>query len=155
MFCARRSSRFASPESSAECLRTETEVPRDETYIIDLCDEVLKLSAKRQFRFDFLRGSTGRQLPVDAYYGELKLVIEYREKQHSEPVAFFDKRMTCSGCSRAEQRRLYDQMRQNVLPTQGIRLIVLDYTMFQHDGRKRLKRDRQKDTVVIRDKLSR
>jgi hypothetical protein len=64
---------------------------RDESYVIDLCDRVLSLKAKRQYRFDFLQGDSGRRLPVDAYYkisGDRKLVIEYREMQHSEPVAF-------------------------------------------------------------------
>lgn len=30
-------------------------------------------------------------LPVDAYYKELNIVVEYREKQHTEEVEFFDK----------------------------------------------------------------
>ena len=41
---------------------------RDESYVIDLCDLVLGLRAKRQHRFDFLRGDSGRSHPVDAYY---------------------------------------------------------------------------------------
>jgi hypothetical protein len=130
---------------------------RDESYVLDICDRVLSLKAKRQNRFDFLRGTSGRRLPVDAYYeigADRKLVIEYREMQHSEPVAFFDKRLTCSGCNRAEQRRRYDELRRIVLPHHGIRLIEFDYSMFQHTGRKRLKRDAPKDEVVIREKIS-
>ena len=30
-------------------------------------------------------------LPVDAYYEELNLVVEYREKQHTEEIKFFDR----------------------------------------------------------------
>jgi hypothetical protein len=130
---------------------------RDESYVIDLCDLVLGLRAKRQHRFDFLRGDSGRSLPVDAYYeigADRKLVIEYREMQHSEAVGFFDKRLTCSGCNRAEQRRRYDELRRKVLPQHGIRLIELDYSSFQHSGRKRLKRNATKDEGVIREKLS-
>jgi hypothetical protein len=129
----------------------------DESYVIDLCDRVLSLKARRQHRFDFLRGTSGRRLPVDAYYeisADRKVVVEYREKQHSEPVAFFDKRMTCSGCNRAEQRRRYDELRRKVLPQHGIRLIELDYSVFQHGGQKRLKRDVAKDEAVIRERLS-
>src|SRR5271163_234983 len=33
---------------------------RDESYVIDLCDRVLRLKANRQHRFDFLRGDSGR-----------------------------------------------------------------------------------------------
>jgi hypothetical protein len=94
--------------------------PRDETYIIDLCDKVLNLAAKRQHTFDFLRGdpsrrgAKGRKLPTDAFYPEIGLVIEYRERQHSESIPFFDKpeRLTCSGCARGEQRARYDQRRR-------------------------------------------
>ena len=56
---------------------------RDEDYVIDLCDEVLKEKALRQHCFDFLRGDSrkggkpGRKLPVDAYY-ESKKSCHYR-----------------------------------------------------------------------------
>jgi hypothetical protein len=65
----------------------------DESYIIDLCDEVLMENAIRQYRFDFLRGDTGVKLPVDAWYPKLKLVIEYRERQNTEAVVFLTKKL--------------------------------------------------------------
>ena len=76
--------------------------PDDESYVIDLCDLVLGQTALRQYRFSFLRGdpgASGRQasLPVDAYYPQLNLVVEYHERQHTEPVKLFDKRETVSG----------------------------------------------------------
>ena len=52
----------------------------DEEYVINLCDEVLGLTARRQYCFDFLKGDTGRKLPVDAYYEDLKLVELSYEK---------------------------------------------------------------------------
>ncbi len=124
----------------------------DEYYVIDLCDEVLGLKASRQHTFDFLRGdgTPGKKLPVDAYYSELNLVVEYRERQHSESVAFFDKKTTVSGVSRGEQRRIYDQRRRDILPKHGIRLIEISYADLRHDSRKRLVRDRQNDLIVIR-----
>ena len=53
----------------------------DEHYVLDLCDEILGLKASRQQTFDFLRGDgkPGKKLPVDAYYPNLKLVVEYKE----------------------------------------------------------------------------
>jgi hypothetical protein len=54
---------------------------RDETYVLDICDRVLGVSGIRQHRFAFLQDDTGTPLPVDAYYPELSLVIEYRERQ--------------------------------------------------------------------------
>ena len=124
----------------------------DEFYVIDLCDEVLGAKASRQHTFDFLRGdgTPGRRLPVDAYYPELNLVVEYRERQHYESVAFFDRKLTVSGVSRGEQRRIYDQRRRDILPGQGIRLVEISYSDLKHDGRKRLVRDRQNDLAVIR-----
>ena len=127
---------------------------RDEDYVINLCDLVLKSKAKRNYRFDFLRGDPGKngrcvRLPVDAYYGELKLVIEYRERQHTEAVPIMDKRRTCRGCSRGEQRRLYDQRRRDVLPKHDIRLVELGYELFEHDNMKRLRRNALADEAVI------
>ena len=128
-------------------------ITSDESYIIDLCDVVLGLKASRQHRFDFLRGDAGTMLPVDAYYVKLNLVIEYREKQHSEEVKFFDRKKTVSGVNRGEQRRIYDQRRREVLPAHGIRLVELNYSDFAHSASKRLSRDRGKDLDVIRYKL--
>lgn len=124
----------------------------DEFYIIDLCDEVLGTKASRQHTFDFLRGdgNPGRKLPVDAYYPELNLVIEYRERQHTESVAFFNKKTTVSGVSRDEQRRIYDQRRRDVLPKYGIRLVEISYSDLKHDNRKRLVRDHQNDLDVLK-----
>lgn len=124
----------------------------DEFYVIDLCDEVLGLKASRQHTFDFLRGdgTPGKRLPVDAYYPELNLVVEYRERQHTESVAFFDRRTTVSGVSRGEQRRIYDQRRRDILPKHGIRLVEISYADLKHDSRKRLVRDRRNDLAVIR-----
>ncbi|GAA3781135.1 hypothetical protein GCM10022271_11760 [Corallibacter vietnamensis] len=125
----------------------------DEAYIIDLCDEVLKLKASRQHRFDFLKGDTGVKLPVDAYYISLNLVVEYYERQHTEAVLHFDKRMTVSGMSRGEQRKRYDERRRIELPKKGIKLIIFDYSEFEHYSNKRLVRNKLEDIKVIKQKL--
>ena len=132
---------------------------RDEDYVIDLCDEVLKEKALRQHCFDFLGGDSrkggkpGRKLPVDAYYESKKLVIEYNEKQHTESVALFDKKKTISGVSRGEQRKIYDNRRAEVLPQHGIEFVVISYDDFEYDGRKRIKRSRNHDLEMIKKKL--
>lgn len=132
----------------------------DECYVLDLCDEVLGLSSVRQHRFPFLVGdpnSAGRctRLPVDAWYESINLVIEFNEKQHTEPVKHFDKRMTLSGVHRGEQRAIYDHRKRNVLPTHGIQVLTFPYSDFSHDSRKRLIRDKTKDLKVIIAKLAR
>lgn len=127
----------------------------DESYIIDLCDEFLKQKAIRQNRFDFLKGDSGTKLPVDAYYPSLKLVIEFKEKQHTEEVKFLDKLQTVSGVGRGEQRKLYDQRRREVLPEHGIKLIELDYSDFEHTKGKKLMRNKVNDLNIIIKKLKR
>lgn len=122
----------------------------DESYIINLCDEVLEQKALRQYRFDFLKGDSGTKLPVDAYYPDRKLVVEFKEKQHTEEVKFFDKRQTVSGMGRGEQRRLYDQRRRDVLPQNGIKLIEFDYSEFEHTKANKLIRNREMDLGIIK-----
>lgn len=119
----------------------------DEHYVIDLCDEILGQTASRQHRFDFLRGDSGKTLPVDAYYSFLKLVIEYHESQHTESTPFFDKKQTVSGVSRGEQRQKYDQLRQEVLPKHGINVVVIPYTAF--GSTKKIVRNPQSDKLTI------
>ena len=132
----------------------------DEEYIIDLCDEVLQAKASRQHRFPFLLGdgTNPTRLPVDAYYDELKLVVEYYELQHTESVDFFDKpdKLTVSGVSRGEQRKIYDQRRREVLPQHGISLVIFNYSDFAYDASKakRLIRNHDDDIKVIREKLN-
>ena len=128
----------------------------DESYVINLCDEVLGLTASRQHRFDFLRGDSrdGKQgvcLPVDAYYESLNLVVEYNERQHTESVKLFDNKPTVSGVSRGEQRRIYDERRRTVLPQHGINLVIISY--FDFGQTKELARNHDKDVKVVKEKL--
>lgn len=132
--------------------------PKDETYIVNLCDDVLGLKASRQHRFPFLLGDltkrgTRVRLPVDAYYSELDLVVEYHERQHSEPAPFFDRRIVASGITRGEQRRRYDLRRREVLPTEKISLVVFSYQEFEHDASKRLRCRVTLDREVVRLRL--
>jgi hypothetical protein len=133
--------------------------PKDETYVIDLCDEVLGLKSLRGNRFSFLKGDKGKtgnraSLPVDAYYPNLSLVIEYHERQHSELVAHFDRRIVIGGISRGKQRTIYDRRRALVLPLCQIDLIIFCFKEFEHTGAKRLKRVAG-DRDIIAARLSR
>jgi len=125
----------------------------DENYVIDLCDAILRDQACRQYRFDFLVGDSGKGLPVDAYYRGLDLVIEFHERQHSEPVKLFDRRQTVSGVSRGEQRRIYDQRRRDMLPMHGIALVEFTVYEFPNNSRRRLLRKSEEDKRIILEKL--
>lgn len=120
----------------------------DEYYVIGLCNEVLGLNASQQHCFDFLVGDSGRKLPVDAYYKDLNLVVEYCESQHTNSTPFFDNKITVSGVPRGEQRRLYDERRRIELPRHGIRLLSIHYNDF--GTTKRLKRNHDSDLEIVR-----
>ncbi|WP_146604989.1 hypothetical protein [Jiangella anatolica] len=133
----------------------------DEHYVLDLCDEVLGERGSRGHRFDWLlgdAGKTGRQvgLPVDAYWPSNRLVVEYRERQHDEPTAFFDKpdRLTISGVYRGEQRALYDARRDELIPAHGLRLVLIRLTQLDSTPRGRLHLHRGVDLPVVRRLLS-
>ncbi len=135
-------------------------IDKDECYVLDLCDQVLGVISSRQHRFAFLLGDpagkgTGRKLPVDSYYEDLKLVVEYCERQHTESITFFDKpnRMTVSGVHRGEQRKIYDERRRQVLPKHEITLIEIAYSDFEYDKQKRIIRNKDFDENVVRQKL--
>lgn len=123
----------------------------DEYYVLDICDEVIGETGSRQYKFPYLIGSTGRPLPVDIFYENKKLVIEYREKQHYIDVSFFDKpkKMTASGVPRNIQRKMYDKKRETILPSKGIDIVVIPY--FDLDSKKngKLKRNYEYDKMAI------
>jgi hypothetical protein len=127
---------------------------RDELYVVDLCDEVLGEQARRQCCFPWLVGDPGkaggrRALPVDAYYEGHGLVVEYQERQHTEPTPFFDRRQTVSGVGRGEQRSLYDQRREAEIPAHGLRLVVVRPRDLDADSRGRLRRNRTHDRQAL------
>jgi hypothetical protein len=130
---------------------------RDEAYVIDLCERVLSSPALRQHTFDWLLGDPGksgsrRRLPVDAYWPDHDLVVEYRELQHDMPMPHFDKphRMTVSGVHRGEQRALYDARRDEGIPAHGMRLVVIKPSDLDATARGRLRRNMDHDLAAIR-----
>jgi len=154
------SKKLQSIKTSQRKITTSRKVNSDEKYVIDLCDKVIGIKASRQHKFDFLRGDPNQhgrsvKLPVDAFYVDLKLVIEFREKQHTEPVKFFDKpdKKTVSGISRGEQRKLYDHRRRDTLPIHGIQLVEISYCDFNYDKQKRILRNKKHDIEVVKRKL--
>jgi hypothetical protein len=131
-------------------------IDSDEHYVLDLCDEALGEIGLRQHRFAWLVGDpspqTGRTvaLPVDGYWPAHNLVVEFYERQHSEAVPFFDKpdRMTVSGVSRGEQRALYDERRRQLIPKQGIRLVVVTLDTFE-SKRGKINRAHERDVAAV------
>lgn len=137
--------------------KTNSRKDSDEHYVLDLCDEVIYKTGLRQHRFDFLLGDANAKgvcakLPVDIYYPELNLVIEYKEQQHTKANKHFDKPdiFTVSGVHRGEQRKIYDQRRLEVLPQNGIKVIEISYSNFAFDKKDKIVRDWEKDLERVR-----
>ena len=127
----------------------------DECYVLDLCDAVLKRKGERQRHFDFLLGDADKHgrcamLPVDIYYQDLNLAIEYKERQHVAPNSHFDKtdRITVSGVHRGEQRKIYDQRRLDVLPLHGIQIIEIFYSDFVVDSKNKILRNGNDSDII-------
>lgn len=132
----------------------------DERYVLDLCDAVLGVAGSRQHRFAWLRGdaspTTGRSvaLPVDGFWAEQQLVVEYYERQHIQQVAFFDKPdvLTVSGVHRGQQRALYDQRRRDLIPQHELTLVVITVEEFGN-RRGKIVRDPERDVAIVADRL--
>ncbi len=108
----------------------------------------------RQATFDWLRGDPspnrplGTRLPVDGYWEDLALVVEFQEEQHYEPSPFFDRRQTVSGVGRGEQRRLYDARKRELVPANGLKLVVIAKSEFVLKS-KRIVRERARDIDLV------
>lgn len=140
------------PPTSKRRADRRSRADSDEAYVVDLCDEILNEKAQRQHTFEWLVGDPGehgraRRLPVDAFYPDHGLVVEYRERQHDEPIAHFDKPdvMTVSGIHRGGQRRRYDERREQEIPRHQLRLVVVKPSHLSADKRGRLLRERSHD----------
>jgi len=130
----------------------------DETYVIALCDKVLSLKADRHKRFDFLlgdphkNGKTQTMLPVDAYYEELQLVVEYKEIQNFRPLAIRDEEddeENTNTVTREELRRIYDERRVKVLPKNGISMVIISYSDFVFNDKNKIIRMEENDLEIV------
>ncbi len=137
-------------KSGDAILRTNS----DEKYVLEIIAEVLNEKIEWQKRFDTLLGDSGkngnrRKLPVDAYFPRSNLIIEYWEKQHFKPVNIMDKRITISGVSRGQQRKIYDLRKEKWALDNNVRLFIITYLQLKHKPNGRLLRDKIGDRKVI------
>tara|TARA_B110000211_G_scaffold186053_1_gene211127 strand:+ start:614 stop:1363 length:750 start_codon:yes stop_codon:yes gene_type:complete len=136
----------------------KTKTINDEAYIMNLCDELLSQTSVRQFTFDGLLGDYHKDgesrttLPLDAYYEEIKLVIELVNKRSPAPKKGMDKgkRRTISGVTRQEQRLKYQGRKQEFLKKEEINLVEFDYdASFEVDEDLQLIREEEKVKTVL------
>lgn len=117
----------------------------DEFYLVNLCDELLKDKASRKHTFDTLvgrlhkKGKGRTKLPLDAYYEELKLAIE-----------FFQKKETEESEDREAQRKFYDLRKKDTLKKKEIRLFEINYSAFECNEDGNLVRNKEQDFKVLK-----
>ena len=133
---------------------------RDEYYVLELCARHLGAECENQKTFPWLLGDPSKKsgkrklLPVDGFWVDHDLVVEYHEKQHSESVPFFDSKITATGMPRGEQRKLYDARKAQQIPENGYDLVIIDYRDFSHRKGKII-RDPEEDQQIVADLLDR
>ncbi len=121
----------------------------DEYYLLNLCDELLKQKASRKHTFDTLvgnlhkRGKGRTKLPLDAYYEDLKMVIE-----------FFKASKETDGLDEKEQERIaqikyYDELKKKAVLKKNLRLVKINYALFDCDESNKLIRNTENDTLVL------
>lgn len=127
----------------------------DEVYVLDLIADIIGEAYEGQMRFDNLLGDTGKngrrvKLPVDAFFPKANLIVEYREKQHSQSVSIMDKRMTISGVSRGEQRRIYDLRKEQWALNNEVNFLAISYFDLAHKKSGKLNRDPDYDRAALK-----
>ena len=145
-------------ENSKKQLGIKKRESSDEYYVLNLCDAILNEKASRQHTFPFLLGDfhkdkiTRTKLPLDAYYRNLNLAIEYRKKQLEEEISTAENPIakTVSGVSRSEQRKIYDLRKRDVLVRKNINLVEINYYAFAYDNENLIIRDEEKDTEILK-----
>lgn len=125
----------------------------DEFYLVNLCDELLEQKASRKHTFDTLvgnlhkRGKGRTKLPLDAYYKDLKLVIEFKRK--NEILDESDSKEQ----ARITQISRYDALKKKAILKKDLRLMVINYASFECDDTNKLIRNTSHDMLVLRDLL--
>lgn len=125
----------------------------DENYLLDLCDELLAQKASRKHTFDTLvgnlhkRGKGRTKLPLDAYYKDLKLVIEFFQKERS----FED--LDEKEQARVTQIKYYDELKKEAVLNKKFRYMKINYAQFECNENDKLIRNTENDTIVLKDIL--
>ncbi|MBI9036010.1 MAG: hypothetical protein JEZ03_16230, partial [Bacteroidales bacterium] len=85
----------------------------------------------------------------------LNLVVEFIEYHNSSADDNNKSKETTSGISRAKQREIYNQRKAEVLPDNGINLVVLKHSDFQCDDYHKIIRNEERDTKIVTKALGR
>ncbi|WP_299260226.1 hypothetical protein [uncultured Aquimarina sp.] len=122
----------------------------DEYYLVNLCDELLKQKASRKHTFNTLVGNLHKKgkgrtkLPLDAYYEDLKLVLEFfRKNEITDELDEEEK-------ARKAQIKYYNQLKKKAILTKKLRLIEINYASFECDAENKLVKNSESDRSVLK-----
>ncbi|MFK7749637.1 MAG: hypothetical protein AB8B65_14670 [Kordia sp.] len=122
----------------------------DENYLLNLCDELLDKKASRKHTFDTLvgnlhkRGKGRTKLPLDAYYQELKLVIEFFQKEKN----FED--LDEKEQARITQIKYYDELKKEAVLNKKFRYMKINFAQFQCNENDKLIRNTENDIIILK-----
>jgi len=120
-------------------------VMSEEAYVLDLCDQALKLVGLRHHTFEFLlgdlhdNGKARKAIPCDIYYPARKLVIEFRGFPHN-PISK----------EQSDQREIYAKRKRTVLPEHKIQLLEIPHELFELNEQKSIMRNHGEDLERIK-----
>lgn len=89
-------------------------------------EEFYSMKCISEYRFDWLISDKGYVMPVDMYFPELNLIIEYNGQQHYFPVDF-----GCGeeiACARYEAQRRRDKLKYKLIEKHGFNLLIVPYS---------------------------
>ncbi len=147
------------PESlSAKERKALERANSDEKYLVDIINSLLGKKGTEKQTFDYLLGDlhqdgeTRTELPVDLYFWELKLAIEFvnHPKTREQLIPQKQKKMTVSGVTRAEQRVKYFDRKKKVLTKKGIDFVEIPLAGFTCNEELKLVRNAEDDERVLR-----
>jgi hypothetical protein len=134
----------------------------DESYLMGLIDEFLNRVGSRKHTFDFLLGDlhqdgeTRTELPIDLYYSDLKLALEFIKHPSTKKNlnAAKQEKRTVSGMTRAEQRQMYFERKKSTLINKEIDFVEIHFKEFELTEAFKLTRNKEKDERVLSTLLS-
>lgn len=127
----------------------------DEYYLVSLCNELLKQEASRKHTFDTLVGNLHKKgkgrtkLPLDAYYEDLKLVIEFFKRDNE--IEELDEKEQ----ARVAQITYYNELKKKAISKKKLHLIEINYASFERDEANKLIRNTENDSATLEGILKR
>lgn len=90
-------------------------------------EEILNCKAKVEYKFEWLISDKGYAMPVDIYFPEYNLIIEYNGQQHYMPIDFGGGSDDAVTKFKSQIKR--DKLKYRLIREHKIQLLVIPYNM--------------------------